>query len=246
MRSGELAALAGVTVRTLRHYHQLGILDEPERAANGYREYDVHDLVRVLRIRRLADLGLGLEAIPGVLDDTGDGHAVVLEQLDTELAAQVARLEEQRAVIAALRRDGASPDLPPELARQWHALVEAGQPRRLAELDRDQILILVQLGGARAVSMVARLYAQVEDPGQRAAYLELGARFERLTSETATAEVDRLVADTTSFLGRMVADLGDEELDLDAGEALLDAHSRDLLNPTQRAVLGRIQAALAR
>ena len=45
MRSGELAALAGVTVRTLRHYHQIGLLPEPERGGNGYRDYDVHDLL---------------------------------------------------------------------------------------------------------------------------------------------------------------------------------------------------------
>ncbi|EED6225780.1 MerR family DNA-binding transcriptional regulator, partial [Salmonella enterica subsp. enterica serovar Haifa] len=49
MHSNELARLAGVTVRALRHYHQVGILAEPERRSNGYREYDVHDLIRVLR-----------------------------------------------------------------------------------------------------------------------------------------------------------------------------------------------------
>ncbi|WP_270479843.1 MerR family DNA-binding transcriptional regulator [Collinsella tanakaei] len=51
MKSNELAKLAGVTVRTLRHYHAIGLLDEPPRQANGYRDYRPEDLLRVLRIR---------------------------------------------------------------------------------------------------------------------------------------------------------------------------------------------------
>ncbi|HTW14547.1 MAG TPA: MerR family transcriptional regulator [Nocardioides sp.] len=246
MRSSELAGLAGVSVRTLRHYHQIGILEEPERSANGYRVYDVHDLVRVLRIKRLTGLGLALEAIPGVLADTGEGHDAVLEQLDAELAAQVARLQEQRAVIAELRRDGATPDLPPELARHWNALVDAGHAGRLAALDRDQILLLAELGGAGATSLLVRLYAQVEDPERLAAYVELGARFDRLTAETDPAEVDRLVEETAAFLVPLVEGVGDEpDVDLGPMAGLLDAHTGDLLNPVQRAALERIEAAVA-
>ena len=49
MRSNDVAKLAGVTVRTLRHYHQLGLLSEPPRRANGYRDYSPADVARVLR-----------------------------------------------------------------------------------------------------------------------------------------------------------------------------------------------------
>lgn len=248
MHSSELAALAGVSVRALRHYHQIGILEEPERSANGYRVYDVHDLVRVLRIKRLTSLGLALEAIPGVLADAGDGHDALLEQLDAELAVQIARLEGQRAVIAELRRDGATPDLPPELARHWNALVDAGHSGRLAALDRDQILLLAELGGAGAMSLLVRLYAQVEDPERRAAYVALGVRFDLLTSESEPAEVDRLVDETVAFLLPMLDGVGEEEgdaeVDLSPIAALLDAHTGDLLNPVQRAVLERIEAAV--
>ncbi|MEW1841154.1 MerR family transcriptional regulator [Nonomuraea angiospora] len=40
MHSGELARLAGVTVRALRQYHQVGVLAEPERGGNGYPKYN--------------------------------------------------------------------------------------------------------------------------------------------------------------------------------------------------------------
>lgn len=69
MRSNEVAKTAGVTVRTLRHYHQLGLLPEPPRSANGYREYTAADLARVLRIKRLASLGFPLARIGALLEE---------------------------------------------------------------------------------------------------------------------------------------------------------------------------------
>lgn len=39
MRIGEFAELVGVTTRTVRHYHHIGLLPEPDRSANGYRIY---------------------------------------------------------------------------------------------------------------------------------------------------------------------------------------------------------------
>ena len=68
MRSKELADLAGVTVRTLRHYHQMDLLPEPPRAENGYRSYGALDLVRVLRIKRLASLGMPLQQVKHMLE----------------------------------------------------------------------------------------------------------------------------------------------------------------------------------
>lgn len=69
LRSGELAKLAGVTVRTLRHYRTIGLLPDPPRDENGYCSYGIEDLVRVLRIKRLASLGFSLDDIKGMLDD---------------------------------------------------------------------------------------------------------------------------------------------------------------------------------
>lgn len=59
----QLAELADTTVNTLRHYHRLGLLDEPERRYNGYKQYEVRHLVSLLRIRRLAELGVPLSQI---------------------------------------------------------------------------------------------------------------------------------------------------------------------------------------
>lgn len=68
LRTRDLAAIAGTTPRTLRHYHQIGLLPEVGRDANGYRRYGVGDLVRLLRIRQLAASGLPLRKIAHAIE----------------------------------------------------------------------------------------------------------------------------------------------------------------------------------
>lgn len=67
MRIGELATLVGVSTRTVRHYHHVGVLPEPARASNGYREYGLADAVLLVRARRLTELGLSLDEVADVL-----------------------------------------------------------------------------------------------------------------------------------------------------------------------------------
>ncbi|GAA3945394.1 MerR family transcriptional regulator [Streptomyces gulbargensis] len=103
MRIGEIAALVGVTPRAVRHYHHLGLLPEPARRANGYREYGVRDAVLLARVRRLAELGLGLDEVRDVLaDDEGRELVEVLEELDEDLARQEAVVRARRVRLAEL------------------------------------------------------------------------------------------------------------------------------------------------
>lgn len=92
MRIGEIAALVGVTTRAIRHYHDVGLLPEPERRPNRYRAYSVRDAVLLARVRRLTELGLSLDEVRDVLaDDAGRELADVLEELDANLARRGGR-----------------------------------------------------------------------------------------------------------------------------------------------------------
>ena len=75
MRIGELAAAVGVTTRAVRHYHPHGLLPEPERRANGYRDYTLRHAVVLARIRRLTELGLG--SFVWIRPDQGAGSGAV-------------------------------------------------------------------------------------------------------------------------------------------------------------------------
>lgn len=241
MHSGELARLAGTTVRALRHYHRVGILDEPERRSNGYREYDVHDLIRVLRIRRLASIGIALERMPDLLDDAGRDTGELLDELDAELTAQIGRLTRQRDVVARLRASNAAPDLPPELA-PFLAVFATGAPPEMAKFDRDQSVLLAHLAGEEGVAHIARFYERLSSPALAPAVSDLAERFGRLGPASSADEVAALVDAFEETLAPVIADLATLEppLDLSAAADAFAEHSSDLLNAHQLRVLDEI------
>ena len=95
----EIAQLAGTTLRTVRHYHEIGLLDEPERLPNGYKAYRTEHLVRLLQIRRLTRLGFSLSMIVSMEDESEDLEETLIA-VDAELAATITRLREARREIA--------------------------------------------------------------------------------------------------------------------------------------------------
>lgn len=98
----EIAELAGTSLRSVRHYHEVGLLDEPQRHSNGYKQYGVVHLVRILRIRRLRDHGFSLAQI-AAMGHVRDHPAETLRPMDTELAAIIVELQRARVELAILR-----------------------------------------------------------------------------------------------------------------------------------------------
>ncbi|MEP7765191.1 MerR family transcriptional regulator [Sanguibacter sp. 25GB23B1] len=120
----QLAELAGTTVKTVRHYHETGLLDEPERTSNGYKQYGVEHLVRVLRIKRLSDLGVPLAQI-ATLGEGGTQSEDALRIIDAELAGTIDRLQRVRAELQMILRHQAPIDLPPGFAEGSSLLSDA-------------------------------------------------------------------------------------------------------------------------
>ncbi|HUG84246.1 MAG TPA: MerR family transcriptional regulator [Euzebya sp.] len=94
-----LAELAGVTVRTLHHYDQIGLLIPSARTDAGYRLYDHGDLLRLQQIMVWRQLGFGLGDILALLDDPDYDMAAALVAQRAEL---VARVEEMGLVLKRL------------------------------------------------------------------------------------------------------------------------------------------------
>ncbi|TDD55078.1 MerR family transcriptional regulator [Saccharopolyspora elongata] len=150
MRSQELADLAGVTVRTLRHYHQIGLLPEPPRSSNGYRRYTAVHLVRLLRIRHLAELGVSLVDVPAMLDDEStDTSATILERVEAGIDSQIERLKAQRDLVRALRVEGRSPDIPADVHGDLTRLHDVARlPPDATRLDLDVATLMGHLPGS--------------------------------------------------------------------------------------------------
>ncbi len=101
LQISELAQLLDVTTKTIRHYHKVGLLQEPERTSAGYRLYNAQDVLRLRSIRQLQSLGLSLQQIKQVLGTANQERTLreVLQSLDLELEAQIHLLQARRTRI---------------------------------------------------------------------------------------------------------------------------------------------------
>ena len=103
---GQLAEHTGVTVRAIRHYHQRGLLAEPERDASGYRRYGATAVVDLIRIKTLSDAGVPMARIQELLNAQPAEFGAAITQIDAALEQKVRDLSEHRRRIAQLARDG--------------------------------------------------------------------------------------------------------------------------------------------
>lgn len=100
-----MARLAGVTVRSLHHYDQIGLLVPSGRSARNYRLYTDDDLLRLQQILIGRELGLSLEAIRDLLDDPNFDHRRALIEQRAVLQHRISDAHRMiHAIDAALRQ----------------------------------------------------------------------------------------------------------------------------------------------
>ena len=96
---GAVARLAGVTVRTLHHYDQIGLLRASGRSDAGYRRYGDADLDRLQRILFYRELGFGLDQIKTVMTDGGADAIGHLRRQHAMLLDRIGRLERMATAV---------------------------------------------------------------------------------------------------------------------------------------------------
>jgi transcriptional regulator, merR family len=210
-RSGEQAALTGltwstqaisdlvgITVRTLRYYHQIGLLREPKRTTKGLL-YDETHLLTLLRIKRFSMMSLTLDEIADIIHTPTSPRARrILLELDQALADRVAEIESQRRVIEECLRDNTPVDVLPRFARHLAAL------RRLGNYDTTAAdKALEELAAGYGSEEVARVVdAVIQDPIiSRLSVLE--ERLRRINEDSGESELTDLAKD----YGRLLVDL---------------------------------------
>jgi DNA-binding transcriptional MerR regulator len=108
MNVGQVAALAGVTVRTLHHYDRIGLLSPSGRTAAGYRQYAPADLDRLHRVLVYRELGFPLEEVATLLDDPA---ADPTEHLRRQHRLLLDRMERTRAMVTAVEKEMEAMDM---------------------------------------------------------------------------------------------------------------------------------------
>jgi DNA-binding transcriptional MerR regulator/effector-binding domain-containing protein len=154
---GDFSRMSYLSVKTLRHYHETGLLEPAEvDPESGYRRYDAGQVRTAQVIRRFRELGMPIEEVKAVL------AAPDVETRSRIVAAHLARmesqLEETRRTVGALRKLLESPQEP--IAVEFRSLraVEAvaiTEPVRMSEAERWWSDAFAELYGALAAAGVA-------------------------------------------------------------------------------------------
>ncbi|HVV23060.1 MAG TPA: MerR family transcriptional regulator [Pseudonocardiaceae bacterium] len=221
---GQLAAYAGVTVRAVRHYHQIGLLPEPERDASGYRRYGPRAVVTLIKIRTLASAGVPLSRISRMLDADATAFAEAVEKVDAHLREEIERLETSRKQIAQLV-SGDSLALPPEVTAYLDRLREIGVAEPVVEAERDGWILLVARWPDSVPDIMRSKFAQLENPRIVRIYrlaslaVETDADDEALLREAADILAD--LAEQAHAAGEAdLGELGQDDLPFDLLDAL--------------------------
>ncbi|MCC6697901.1 MAG: MerR family transcriptional regulator [Candidatus Hydrogenedentes bacterium] len=107
LKVGELARRTGLTIRTLRHYDELGLVSPSLRTEGRHRLYTLADVTRLQQVVSLRGLGFSLDAIRRMLDEQGTTLLSVIEmhlaRLDEQIAEQQRLLRNLQSIAAVLR-----------------------------------------------------------------------------------------------------------------------------------------------
>lgn len=219
---GQLAAYAGVTVRAVRHYHQTGLLPEPERDASGYRKYGAAAVVALIKIRTLADAGVPLAQIGPMLEAGEAAFAEAVERIDTRLRDEIHRLEQSRKQVAQLAA-GDNLVLPAEVVAYLDRLREIGTSERMLAGERDGWIVIAARWPDKVIEWMPDKFAQLEDPRV--------VRLYQILSELMATEGtnDALALEVVDIMVEL-AEQAEAAGELDYGEVGLDDTSFALLD----------------
>ncbi|WP_098018401.1 MerR family transcriptional regulator [Streptomyces sp. b62] len=171
VKIGDAAAFAGCTPRAIRHYHEIGLLPEPERGGDDRRRYGYEDMIRLLWIRRMGDAGIALEDIREAFAEDpadahgGDGIEAMLKRVEGPLAAQEAALRRQRTAVQRMRVEGSRMGLLSDLVTdRLKGLPEDS----LRQVDLDTLLVTERIFGSLGAAVQAtRFVALAAHPALR-------------------------------------------------------------------------------
>ena len=223
----QLAAYAGVTVRAVRHYHHIGLLPEPTRDGSGYRSYGAGDVVRLIRIRTLAEAGVPLSRVQELLGATSAEFGEAVSQVDAELRARIRELQEHRRRIARLAA-GDSLAVPSEVVPFLEKLRAKGIPEAIVEGERDGWILMAARWPERIPEFMDDKMAQLDDPRTVQLYRLIGEMLDAGRDDARLGAVaDLIVEMTEESAERGELDRHSDEMGDDAFIALVDSFAAD-------------------
>lgn len=174
---GQLAQYAGVTIKAVRHYHKLGLLEEPPRDSSGYRRYSTSHAIALVKIKTLTEAGVPLARIKELLVADPSRFAAAIVEIDRKLLERVEELQRTRQRITQLS-SGDRLFVSVEVADYLDHLREFGISQRTVEWERDMWILMQSVSPKEAAIWIANKLDAISDPEFRAIYLEYDAVFD--------------------------------------------------------------------
>lgn len=174
---GQLADYVGVTIRAIRHYHQRGLLAEPERDESGYRRYGPDAVLALIRIKTLAEAGVPLGRVQEVLAAEPAQLEEAVADLERGLQRQIRELQRRRQRIRGLAQ-GEEAFLPDELVTYLEQLRATGMSAHTIQSERDAWILLVARYQDQAIEWLEEKRALLAEPE----FQQLTRRYEEAAS----------------------------------------------------------------
>ncbi|RJU02803.1 MerR family transcriptional regulator [Arthrobacter frigidicola] len=233
VKIGDAASFVGTTPRAIRHYHEIGLLPEPERGSDDRRRYGYEEMIRLLWIRRMADAGVALDDIRDAFADKAPAGADsdvagILERLERTLVAREAELQRQRTAVQRMRTRGRRMGLLSDIVTSRLESLPEGS---LRQSDLDSLLVMERIFGPLGAAVnAARFIALATHPGLREESDRVDAAEEALDDTVAVDDprVAQVAAERHAFELALRAVMEDSGLAED-DDAIFD--SWDELNP---------------
>jgi DNA-binding transcriptional MerR regulator len=160
---GQAAAFAGVTIKTVRHYHRLGLVDEPRRDTSGYRRYTSTDLLRLVQVRTLAETGVPLAEIGDLLDADPERFAATVVDVERRLTDRISELVARRDTLRRLV-DGDRALLPDRACAVLDRFARLGFGPDVVASQREALVLARALAPDFFDGFVAQLEHRLDDP----------------------------------------------------------------------------------
>ncbi|MFB7655965.1 MULTISPECIES: MerR family transcriptional regulator [unclassified Streptomyces] len=160
---GQAAAFVGITIKTVRHYHRLGLVDEPDRDGSGYRRYRSSELFRLVQVRTLAASGVPLAEIGDLLDADPKTFAATLDSIHHQLTERIEDLTARRDRLHRLDH-GDRALLPDRACAVLDRLVELDFSPDYVASQREALVLARALVPEIFDSFLTRLEHSLDDP----------------------------------------------------------------------------------
>ncbi|AXB48382.1 MerR family transcriptional regulator [Amycolatopsis albispora] len=168
---GQLARYVGVSAKTIRVYHNKGLLPEPPRDASGYRRYDAGHAIDLVKIRTLAEAGVPLARIRELRAATEEEFQETLTRLDADLTERIAALQATQERLRRLAH-GRLLALPAEVRAHLDQLPRLGFSERWVELQTDLWILVYATQPGTASALFHEQAQMLTDPVLREMFLD--------------------------------------------------------------------------